>query len=192
MAELNRLFFALQPMGEVRNACAEAARDLKLRAQPGGYLSAPDLLHITLLFLGDFVPEAQQQLAVHAAGRVRSAPFTLRLDQASSFRNNRQIPWWLGPRERPPALDELYRRLREAMSEAGVSVDRMKFVPHLTVIRDAQRALADTAIKPIAWEVQEFVLLRSLLNQRPVVYEVLGRWSLIEGAAPAAAQLKLF
>lgn len=193
MAELNRLFFALQPMGAVRHACAEAGREIKLRSQPGGYLSTPELLHITLLFLGDFVPAAQEQLACKAAAQVRAAPFTLKLDCAGSFRNNKHIPYWLGPREKSEPLELLYRALREQMAASGVSIERMKFTPHLTILRDAQRPLPDTTIKPIIWDVNEFVLLRSLLNQRPVTYEVLGRWPLIAGAAPAVVdQLKLF
>lgn len=193
MAELNRLFFALRPEGAVREACAEAGRDVKLRTQPGGYLSSTDLLHITMVFLGDFVSREQEMAAVKAAAQVRCAPFTLKLDYAGSFRNNPKIPYWLSAREKPEALDGLYRGIKDAMAAGGVTVDRMKFVPHLTIIRDAQRPLPDTAIKPIVWEVKEFVLLRSLLNQRPVTYETLGSWSLIEGAKPADSdQLKLF
>lgn len=171
----------------------QAAREIKLRSQPGGTLSTPELLHLTLVFLGDFVDVEQQARACEAAARVRAAPFTLKLDCAGSFRNNKQIPYWLAPREKSAPLELLYRELREKIVAAGVMPDRMKFVPHLTIIRDTQRPLPDTAIKPIVWEVQEFVLLRSLLHQRPVTYEVLGRWPLIEASpAPQADQLKLF
>lgn len=193
MAELNRLFFALWPDEAVRSVCAEAARTLKLREQPGGYLVKPEKFHVTLLFLGDFVPAAVEAAACKAAAGVRAAPFTLQLDHAGSFRNNRQIPWWLGPREVPPALTRLYQNLREALIAAQAPPERMRFVPHLTILRDAQRGLPDTALKPVSWEVRDFALIRSRLDRSPSDYEVLGQWPLIEGPpSPRADQLALF
>lgn len=175
--EPNRLFFALWPGDAVRAAAAEAARTLRMRMQPGGYLSRPERYHLTLLFLGDVVPAREQAAAIEAAGRVRAAPFGLQLDHAGSFRN-RHIPWWLGVREPPPQLNQLYEKLREAMRRAEVATDRMRFAPHLTVLRDARLPLPQTPITPIDWKVDEFVLVRSRLDLNPVEYELLGRWPL--------------
>jgi 2'-5' RNA ligase len=190
--ELNRLFFALWPTDEVREACARAARDLKIRMQPGGYLSAAERYHLTLLFLGDAVSPEKQAAALAAASRFRGAPFELLLDHAGSFRN-RQIPWWLGARELPRELNQLHDRLRETLVRADATPDRMKFVPHLTILRDAQAPLPTTAIKPVRWKVEEFVLVRSRLDLRPMHYELLGRWPLNGAAEPEpAAQLDLW
>ncbi len=193
-AELNRLFFALWPPEAVRAAGAEAARDLKLRMQPGGYLSAAERYHLTLLFLGDTVAPTAEAAAIAAAAAVRSAPFELTLDHAGSFRNNRQIPWWLGAREVPPELGQLYERLREALMRSGAPPERLKFSPHLTVLRDAQLPLPMTAIRPISWKVEEFVLIRSRLDLRPLRYELLGRWPLLADTGPTmpAGQLPLW
>ena len=177
MLELNRLFFALWPGESVRASCSEAARDLRVRMQPSGYLSAPERYHITLLFLGDTVSPEQQVLALQAAASVHAPPFNLKLDSASSFRN-KQIPWWLGPREPPVELNLLQERLHEAMTAARVVPERMRFVPHLTILRDARTPLPTTAIKPVEWKVDEFVLLRSRLDVQPMRYEILGRWPL--------------
>src|SRR3546814_17627663 len=97
--QLNRLFFALWPSASVRRACHDAARELKVKLQPAGYASVPDRYHITMLFLGDQVSSAHEASALQAARLVRMAPFTLSLDQAGSFRNNRNVPWWLGDRK---------------------------------------------------------------------------------------------
>lgn len=191
MSELNRLFFALWPDDAVRTACAQAARGINLREQPGGYLFSPDKYHVTLLFLGDFVPADKQAAALRAAESLRSAPFDLRLDYAGSFRHNSKIPYWLGAREVPEALPVLHRTLRDTMKAAGVVPERMSFTPHLTILRDAQRPLPDTRIQPIDWPVREFVLIRSRLDRRPADYELLGRWPLLEGPAPAE-QMALF
>ena len=197
MRELNRLFFALWPGEAQRRACDEAARDLRLKMQPGGYLSSPDRYHITLLFLGDTVSPETEAAALKAAAKVRAAPFAMNLELASSFRANKKIPWWLGPRETPPGLTQLYDRLNEAMLAARVLPERMKFVPHLTILRDAQVSLPVTPIKPVVWNVDEFVLLRSRLDQKPMSYEILGRWKLDGNAQeppapPPQKQLGLF
>jgi 2'-5' RNA ligase len=195
--EPNRLFFALWPNDAVRAACHAAARQLNIRMPSGGYLSAAERYHITLLFLGDHVPKAQEEAALRAAALVRAAPFSLTLDHASSFRN-REIPWWLGARTTPAALTTFYGRLRDAMVQANVSLERMRFVPHLTVVRNAKLALPPTPVDAIAWDVTEFALIRSRLDRKPVSYEVLGTWPLAGSAdepeaAPAAPpQLSLF
>lgn len=190
--ELNRLFFALWPTDAVRTASAQAARDLKIRMQPTGYLSAAERYHITLLFLGDYVPAEKEAAARQAAACVRAAPFELTLDHAGSFRNSRNIPWWLGTRETPAGLQLLYERLREALVRAGVTPERMRFVPHLTVLRDPKLSLPITAIQPIIWPMQEFVLVRSHVDRSPVEYEILGRWPLSGAPEPEpAAQLSL-
>lgn len=193
--EPNRLFFALWPPDAVRTAAADAARGLRMRMQPGGYLAKPERYHLTLLFLGDAVPAREEAAALEAAGRVRAVPFTLQLDHAGSFRN-RHIPWWLGMREPPPQLSQLYEKLREAMRRADVTIDRMRFAPHLTILRDAHQPLPQTPVAPIDWNVDEFVLVRSRLDLNPVEYELLGRWPLLgDGGEPAPtagdAQLSL-
>ncbi|HEY0973578.1 MAG TPA: RNA 2',3'-cyclic phosphodiesterase [Solimonas sp.] len=192
MAEPNRLFFALWPTAEVREASQQAARDLKIRMQPTGYLSSAERYHITLLFLGDTVPPEREAAALQAAARVRAAPFDLTLDHAASFRTPQGFPWWLGMREPPAALRTLYEQLREAMVRGGAAPERLRFTPHLTILRDPRLALPPTAIKPIAWRVEEFVLIRSHLDRSPVEYELLGRWPLNAPPPPEpAAQLSL-
>ncbi|HVT35680.1 MAG TPA: RNA 2',3'-cyclic phosphodiesterase [Nevskiaceae bacterium] len=192
-AQPNRLFFALVPDPEVRAACAAAAREIKLKAQPSGALVPPERYHLTLLFLGSFVTPLQEQALSEAAAALRQAPFSLLLDHASSFARERQVPWWLGPREASPAMLKLYGALRDAAHRAGITPERSRFAPHLTIVRDARHALAQTAIKPVEWRVREFVLIRSVLDSTPPEYRVIGRWPLVE-AAPAEqpAQMKLF
>jgi RNA 2',3'-cyclic 3'-phosphodiesterase len=189
----NRLFFALWPDESTRNACAEAARQLRLRMQPRGAPSTVARYHLTLLFLGDYVPELSESAARQAASLVRVRPFTLRLDHAGSFRNI-QVPWWLGSREAPPTLQQLHDRLREAMLRAKVPVQPMRFSPHLTVHRNAGVPLPPTLIAPIDWPVRDFALIRSHLGPGPVRYELLGTWPLdplAPDAVPEPGQLSL-
>lgn len=173
----NRLFFALWPDEATRAACAQAARDLKTRMQPDGYLLKPERYHITLPYLGDYVSPEQEAAALKVAQLVSLPPFNLTLDQANSFRN-REVPWYLAPLEVPAELTLLHDHLRDALKGAGVVVERMRFVPHLTVVRNATVQLPPTRIKPVEWQVREFVLVRSVLHDQPAEYQILGRWPL--------------
>lgn len=186
--EPNRLFFALWPDDAVRAAAAAAARRLRVRLPPGGRPSPPERYHITLQFLGSTVPAHEQAAVVEAAARVRAVPFVLRLDQAGSFRA-RSIPWWLGCREVPAELGRLHEQLRDSLRRIQVSGDRTRFIPHLTIQRDARQSLPPTPIAPIDWHVEDFVLVRSRLDLNPVAYEVIGRWPL--RTEPDAGQLAL-
>ena len=179
----NRLFFALWPDDAARAACDEAARDLRTRMQPDGYLLKPGRYHITLPYLGDYVSPEQEASAIKVAQLVSLPPFTLTLDQANSFKN-REVPWYLAPLETPAELTLLHDHLRDALRGAGVAVERMRFVPHLTVVRNATVALPPTRIKPVVWQVREFVLIRSVLHDQPAEYQVLGRWPL-NGTMPS-------
>jgi 2'-5' RNA ligase len=50
-----------------------------------------------------------------------------------------------------------------------------KFVPHVTLLYDRQ-VLAPTPINPVAWKVEEIVLVRSEVGATK--YEKPGRWKL--------------
>ncbi len=190
--ELNRLFFALWPDPPVRVALADAARQLRIRTQPSGQPVRPEMLHLTVLFLGSSVSAAQQADVLAVAAGVRTPPFSLRLDHAGCFRGAR-APWWLGLQSVPEELTRLHDRLRVAVHRVGLAPDRMRFVPHVTVQRNIGVALARTPVPPIEWPVREFVLLRSRLDQDPAQYEELGRWPLNGAAESSAAdQLSLW
>jgi 2'-5' RNA ligase len=50
-----------------------------------------------------------------------------------------------------------------------------RLVPHVTVLRDAKRALRRPLAAAIPWRVDEFVLIES---RTPDPYRTVGRWSL--------------
>lgn len=187
--KLNRLFFALWPDAAVRAACLDAQRDLKLRNSiTGGKWTAVERLHLTLLFLGSAITAEQEAAVLAVAARVQSPPFTVNLDHAGCFRK-KSPPWWLGTRNVPAELTALLVQLNAGLLEARVSPDRERFAAHVTILRDAPRTLPETAIKPIAWDVRDFVLVRSHLERQPAEYEVVGRWPLV---ATTAAQRDLW
>lgn len=174
-----RLFFALWPDEALRAQLAERADALIRHRGIIGHPSRPQRYHLTLNFLGDAVPAAVETSVRRAATRIQAPPFTLRLDKAGSF-NNKDIPVWFGCQEPPLELRHLDQRLRSALR--GLPVDKNPGLkPHLTILRGAEKRLRDETIVPIEWQVQEFVLIDSYLDETPVRYEILERYPLRGG-----------
>ena len=173
-ATTHTLFFALWPEDAVRVQMEARTKALDRQHHPHGRLLDPARYHLTLRFLGEHtgIPPRLVDDAIQAAGRVRTPAFDLSLDHAGSFRK----VWWLGSTQPPAQMEALWQALGTEAMQAwldGVSPDR--FIPHVTVVRDATTRLPPTPIPPLDWRVREFVLIDS---QPPRPYAILHRWPL--------------
>ncbi|HVT31852.1 MAG TPA: RNA 2',3'-cyclic phosphodiesterase [Rhodanobacteraceae bacterium] len=173
------LFFALCPGEGTRDAIAAQAERLKRGHAPRGRWIKPHRYHLTLHFLGTHahLPDALVAAALAAGDEVRASPFEFALDRAGSFAN-RSIPWWLGCARPDAGLAMLHDGIAAALRAGGRRIRNGKrLVAHVTVLRDADRALPPTPIEPISWPVAEFVLIDSLLGEQ-ASHAVLRRWPL--------------
>ena len=93
----------------------------------------PDNMHLTLAFIGDF---DDPELVKSAIESVEVRPFEIRLKGIGAFGDL----WWAGLDECPPLM-AVSRKLRRALSDAGVPFDRKKFSPHITLMRKAEGRL---------------------------------------------------
>jgi len=178
-SSVHRLFFALWPDDAIRRCIADAAATLKADHAPAGRWIGAHRYHMTLQFLGDFaqLPASLVDHACAAAAAVHTPAFALTLDRAGSFRN-RAIPWWLGCQSAPAGLQQLWDELGRALAKRGVRVPSGALTPHVTILRNADRALPpSTAIAPIEWPVASFALIHSELGARNA-YTVLQEWPL--------------
>jgi RNA 2',3'-cyclic 3'-phosphodiesterase len=176
----HNLFFALWPDAVVRAQIDAAARRLKQVHAPAGRWIKPHRYHLTLHFLGEHatLPADLVAAACAAGDGVRAPAFDFTLDIAASFAN-RKIPWWLGCRELAPGLAALWESISAGLRASGYGIrDELDLAAHVTVLRDAARALPATPIAPIEWAVGEFVLIDSLLGPESS-YTVLRRWVLL-------------
>jgi len=161
-----------------------AAVQEKLRVHAGALkIVAPDLLHLTVRFLGEVQPS--QITAVEGATRraaMACLPFRLTLSSVGSFGGSAPRVVWVGLEHDAGlgALLRLHRGLEEELAAAGFERDRRPLAPHLTIarVRDAvprpeARALGDT-IAGLAggtppsgsFEVMELTVMRSDLSPR--------------------------
>src|SRR4029077_1879359 len=112
--------------------------------------------------------------ACNAASRGRAEGFDLGLDEAGSFRASRVA--WAGAGHAPRALASLQSDLAGELARAGFELESRPFAAHVTLVRRAAAAIASEPIAPVAWRVDEFVLVASDTGRG--TYEVGRRWGL--------------
>jgi 2'-5' RNA ligase len=145
----------------------------ELQRQVGGKPTRQESIHLTLTFLGNIALDRMDD--VRAVGtRAAFEPFAFTVDTAGCWGHNGVA--WVGPRVTPGPLLSLVGSLEAAMLDAGFRVDGRPYAAHVTVVRKARCRSIDLTLAPVAWRVDDFVLVRSELNAEGSRYTVIGRW----------------
>jgi RNA 2',3'-cyclic 3'-phosphodiesterase len=174
-----RLFVAL----EVRPPASEPS---------GEVVEAPQ--HLTLRFLGEVSSDRVPSI-VEALERVaqKTPSFDLVLEGVGAFpsRSNPRVVWVGATAGREEASD-LAGRISRALDEAGVTVERERLVPHLTLFRVRSPKLRRRAVDllngtepppvPRRLHVTEFVLKESTLTPRGALHRTLVAFPLVRGS----------
>lgn len=135
-----------------------------------------ETLHLTLLFLGDVEAHRLPQLQ-DAASKVQAARFRFLVDAFAAWPQNGI--GYAAPSDVPTPLQDLVAALRTQVAEAGFAFDRRAFVPHVTLLRRLPKFPPRSAISPVSWDVQDFVLVESAQVEGRAEYAVLGYWPLL-------------
>jgi RNA 2',3'-cyclic 3'-phosphodiesterase len=167
-----RLFVAINIPDAVRQVINDAAAELRARPYPVKWV-APELLHLTVKFLGEVDPARLDDLgaALLEVGRA-AKPFVLPIRGAGVFptpRNPRVF--WVGC-EPVPALELIQDDVERRMQGLGFALDRRPFRPHLTIgrvkrqaSRSAFRSL-DGLLQAVDLEAAPFVDSLELMESR--------------------------
>jgi 2'-5' RNA ligase len=132
-----------------------------------------------LVFLGNV--EAQRVPALtRMAADVQGSTIDLALDAVGYWRHNRIV--WIGAQVSPETLRELVRQLVAGVRDLGLPTESREYVPHITLLRKAQRGPAGNDMTAIEWHATEFMLMRSIPHEGSVAYEVIGHWPLARRA----------
>jgi 2'-5' RNA ligase len=168
-----KLFFALWPPPQAAHALSEWAEALQKGC--GGRVTREATIHLTLAFLGDADP-----LKASAAGRrVKGTSFDFRVDAARYWPHNRIV--WVGPQHPPRALAALVGELHGELAKEGFTLEDRPFAAHVTLVRKAGKPRSIPELPPVAWPVEEFLLVRSRPASRGAEYEAIGRFPLAAG-----------
>ena len=160
-----RLFIAINLSESMKAALLRAQNEMLDRGVRGNY-SPEENLHLTLAFVGEY-PDAAPVL--QALSAVSFSPFTLQLDGLGCFDDL----WWAGL-QASDELNTLARRVRHALAEHGISFDRKRFSPHITLLRKARGAMPGIRIGSAGMTVEEVSLMRSDRGRHGMIYTELG------------------
>jgi RNA 2',3'-cyclic 3'-phosphodiesterase len=169
-----RFFFAVWPDPAARAAIGRLAREVALESC--GRPTPPDLMHLTLAFVGA-QPEIRVDSLRRLAGVIRGRTFLLALDRVGVFEKAGVA--WLGASTVHEDLSALQRDLSDALRSRGFPVDARPYTPHLTLARRATVAVERHLAEPIGWRVNAFTLVSSETSGPVPIYRTVAQWSLV-------------
>jgi 2'-5' RNA ligase len=124
-----RLFVAIDLPGELRAQLAGLARGL-----PGARWVPAQNLHLTLRFIGELPSHRAEEVDL-ALSALRGKRFGLTLTGVGTHnRGGRETALWIGV-ERNPGLEHLQAKIETALQRAGLTPERRRFLPHITLAR---------------------------------------------------------
>jgi RNA 2',3'-cyclic 3'-phosphodiesterase len=176
-----RIFVAVFPPPEVREALFHAARDLP--ASKDFRLIGPEKLHLTLKFLGD-VAEDDLGRVTRALGplRERHEPFEVETSGFGAFPTERKARiLWAGVEEGSESLGAVAETVEDLLQPAGFAREQRPYVPHLTLgrARGRQAKLEGMSVSPPAlrFTVSAVEVVESVPGAGGVTYSILETFS---------------
>lgn len=123
-----RLFLAIRLSSQMQKALLDCMNDLKKQGMEGRYVPVQNL-HLTLAFIGEYDNPKKVKQVIK---QVPLDPFPILLSKTGHFGNL----LWAGVQENQK-LNAYAGQLRQALRQNGIPFDPKKFVPHITLIRNA-------------------------------------------------------
>jgi 2'-5' RNA ligase len=170
-----RSFVAVDLPASMRDEIAKVQKEIDL---PGVRLVKPELIHVTLKFLGD-VPLSKLDRVVEALGGVRQPAFNARVRGIGAFPGRSIRVVWIGAEGE---FEGLFRAAEAALSPLGFERERRKFTSHATIARVGRPSSETTAtlaarLAPFKdidlgeFRASEFLLKKSTLTPGGPIYE---------------------
>ena len=177
-----RCFVAVDLPGEMLDAIGSLQSQI---ATEGLRLVRPELVHVTIKFLGD-VPETKVGRVKEALSKVVMAPFPAHVAGMGTFPGRDVRVVWLGLEG---DFDELYEKVESALGPVGFQREARGFSPHVTLGRvgrpgpETNRELRPKiaslrAVDLGRFSVERFDLKKSTLTRGGPIYEDLAGFSL--------------
>ena len=135
-----------------------------------------EAIHLTLRFLGEVREEQLPDIGRSLDALAGSGAFEISMTAVGSFGGRRPRVVWIGvARDRGyDRLQQLRRRLDQAMAEAGFSTEPEAFRPHLTLGRVRRQATRpDLAAIRTAVETAPAPDIRSVVKRVALVHSIL-------------------
>ncbi len=133
-------------------------------ARCGGRRMPDESLHLTLAFLGE-VEAAQAAVLVDWVNRLAVPPGEWRLNAWGRFQRPGIV--WVGSQAPDTALAALHRRLWSQLEELGITGRPSRYVPHVTLLRRAERLETEgLSVPALTWRYHRLELIQSITDAR--------------------------
>ncbi len=168
----------------VPDETTDALMDLQTGVRNARWI-ADDVFHVTLVFLGNCTPQELTELDAGLAG-MRVEKFSLKPQSVGAFGGGTPRLLYAAFAESEP-LRRLNAKIERLARDAGIDVERRKFVPHITIARCGGGVIPSQAIDWTvrnarldlpAFDVFHFGLYRSDLGTGAPVYTEMARYEL--------------
>jgi len=153
-----RLFIAVNFSETTRARLIALRDDLRNKAARGKF-SAPENVHLTLVFLGECGAELTMG-AKNALDAVNLEPLVITIDRTGRFRRDGGDIWWAGVRESKP-LSKLHSALTDKLIISGFELEKRKYSPHVTLGREVVTKELPREIEPFNETVPAIELMKS-------------------------------
>lgn len=187
-----RLFAAIQLPEEWLAVLSNIRASLERAAAGELKWVRPELMHLTLVFLGNQPSERLHEIeSALGTSATEGKPFRLSLGNLGTFGPPHGITvLWAGLEEVPPPLAQLHRSITAQLAAQQVDFDRKPLVPHITVARGKRPIDREISLRvagalkglrlpgSMTTSVEDFVLMRSRLSPKGPSYEVRQRFRL--------------
>jgi RNA 2',3'-cyclic 3'-phosphodiesterase len=179
-----RLFTAIELPEEWRAALTGQSEQLQRVAPRAVKWVRPELMHVTLVFLGSQPRARIEEIEAAMDGAAeRSSPFQISLGESGAFGPPERLrTLWAGLRDTPGELTRLHAELVRQLAERHIPFDRKALVPHITIGRTRAELDRLTSLRLHAelqrtgqshvasTEVREIALLESRLRPQGPEY----------------------
>jgi 2'-5' RNA ligase len=191
VTEPMRAFVAVEVSESARQQIARLLERLKRESGPAVRWAKPELMHLTLVFLGEvpssFLESAKPGLAAVAR---QHQPFEMKLSGLGAFPGStRARVVWIGIKLGRREVCALQRDAVKALHSVGYEPERRPFSPHLTIgrMREPADVTADLSqeFETQPFEVGRFALFRSVLGPGGPTYSTIADFPLGSGRVHA-------
>ncbi len=133
-----RLFIAIELEEDIREQLITIQNQLRMNISKGNFTPRNNF-HLTLHFLGETDKEIMFELQrVLDEVACNHTAFTLSLNVLGHFSKKQKEVIWAGVKGQTKLLNELKTDLEYKLGQVGLPVDKQKFTPHITLIRNAR------------------------------------------------------
>lgn len=136
---------------------------LQLQGVKGNFMTRENM-HLTLAFIGEY---GDPGYVSEVLSSIDYEPVRIVIDGFGTFGDI----FWIGIKQ-DKGLETNVKRIRRALSDAGIPFDKKKFMPHMTIARKIRydKAFPTDSPFPAAMDVENISLMRSDRGKSGMIY----------------------